>query len=262
MKIITLLSDFGLADGYAGVMKGVIWGICPQVQIADITHLIPPQNVQEGALALGKAAPFFPAGTIHVAVVDPGVGTHRRPIAALINEQYFVGPDNGLCTVLVEQARQISIEMSFVYLTQAEFWLPEVSNVFHGRDIFAPVAAHLALGTPLSDLGVLIDDPVLLSIPVPERTKTGWRGQVLHIDSFGNLSTNLELKHLKNVSGIKVLVKQTVIHGLVRAFGEGKPGELVALMDSSGKLSINEVNGNAARMLQAHIGDPVEVIAE
>jgi S-adenosyl-L-methionine hydrolase (adenosine-forming) len=258
--MITLLTDFGLSDVYVGVMKGVIWGICPQVKIVDITHQIQPQNILEGALALGRAASYFPAETVHVAVVDPGVGTDRRPVAARINAQFFVGPDNGLCTRLVEQARHAKGEIEFFHLNRPEFWLPAVSSVFHGRDIFAPVAAHLALGTALNDLGDAVDAPVLLDIPEPRRTATGWLGQVLQIDHFGNLSTNLEQKH--SAAAKQVRLGQAAISGLVHTFAEGKPGQLVALLDSAGMLSINIVNGNAARLLQAQVGDPVEIILE
>jgi len=260
MPVITLLTDFGLSDAYVGIMKGVILGICPQAQIADLTHLIRPQDVFEGAMALGRATPFFPPGTIHVAVVDPGVGTLRRPLAAKINAHFFIGPDNGLCTVLVEQARRQSGEVQFIHLNRPEFWLTEVSSVFHGRDIFAPVAGHLANGISIDDLGTPIDDPILLVIPVPKETEKGWRGQVLQIDHFGNLSTNLTLEQIVNPEGVKIKIGDVVIHGLVHAFGEKKPGEIAALIDSSGKLSINVVNGDAAQLLGIQVGDPVEVI--
>jgi len=260
LRVITLLTDFGLQDGYNGVMKGVIWGIAPGVQIADLTHSIQPQNVLEGALVLGRAAPYFPAGTIHVAIVDPGVGTHRRPIAAQLGVYYFVGPDNGLCTMLLKQAKSQGKPLQVVHLDQPEYWLPEISNVFHGRDIFAPVAAHLANGVPLADLGTPISDPALIEIPQPQRTERGWRGIILQIDVFGNLATNLGPQHfLTTGSDVQIHLGGEVIHGLVRAFGDGKPGELVALFDSSGMLDICVVNGNAAKRLQAQVGNPVEI---
>jgi S-adenosylmethionine hydrolase len=260
MGFISLLTDFGLKDSYVGVMKGVIWNIAPQAQIADITHLIRPQNVLEGALALGGAAPFFPAGTIHLAVVDPGVGTRRRPVAARLGKQYFVGPDNGLCTVVVEQARRAGTPMQFVELDQPGYWLPEVSHVFHGRDLFAPVAAHLCNGVPLEALGTAIDDAVLLELPQPVRTAQGWRGQVLLVDAFGSLSTNLGAGHLADMKRCVVQIAGHEIRGLVKTFGEGRPGELVAMLDSSGRLSICIVNGSAEDQLDAKPGDPVELI--
>ncbi len=259
MHFITLLTDFGLKDGYVGVMKGVIWGIAPQAQIADITHLIGPQNVLEGALALGRAVPYFPPGAVHVAVVDPGVGTARRPIAARLGEQYFVGPDNGLCTVLLDQARQAGAPAQFVHLDRPCYWLPEISNVFHGRDIFAPVAAHLVNDVPLEALGAPIDDPCLLHPPKPERTAQGWRGQVLWVDSFGNLSTNLNRAVLADMGKVVVRIAGHEIHGLVKTFGERQIGELVAMFDSSDALSICIVNGDASVELGAQPGQMVEI---
>lgn len=259
MRFISLLTDFGLKDGYVGMMKGVIWGIAPQVQIADITHLIRPQNVLEGALALGRAAPYFPAGTVHVAVVDPGVGTARRPVAAQLGEHFFVGPDNGLCTLLVDQARWSGGPVDFVHLDQPRYWLSEISNVFHGRDIFSPVAAHLVNGVPLVALGAPIGDPHLLSLPIPERIPQGWRGQVVMVDSFGNLSTNLTRQHLADIETVVVRIAGGEIHGLVKTFGERQPGELAAMFDSSDALSICIVNGDAAAELSVQIGEIVEI---
>src|SRR4030042_2951302 len=141
MPVITLLTDFGIRDGYPGVMKGVIWKIAPDVQIADISHSIKPQNIQQGAIALARTASFFPAGTIHVAVVDPGVGTGRRPIGLHLGEHYFVGPDNGIFTLVLEHAESKQDFVAVVHLNQSNYWLPQISHVFHGRDIFAPVAA-------------------------------------------------------------------------------------------------------------------------
>lgn len=259
MQFITLLTDFGLKDGYVGAMKGVIWGIAPQAQIADITHLVGPQNVLEGALALGRAAPYFPAGTVHLAVVDPGVGTARRPIAAQLGKRFFVGPDNGLCTVLVDRARQAGDPVQFFHLDQPRFWLPEISNVFHGRDIFAPVAAHLVNGVQLEALGSPIDDPHLLLLPKPERTAQGWRGQVLWVDHFGNLSTNLTRQALAGMETAVVRIAGREIRGLVKTFGERGAGELVAMIDSSDALSICIVNGDAAAQLGVQPGQVVEI---
>ena len=153
MPILTLTTDFGTKDGFVGTMKGVIWSICPTVQIADISHEISPQNVIEGAYALGRAYAFFPSGTIDVAVVDPGVGTARRPIAAMVGQQVFVGPDNGLFTQMVNDADMKGWLVKIVHLVNQKYFLPQVSSTFHGRDIFAPVAAHLAAGVVLEDLG-------------------------------------------------------------------------------------------------------------
>jgi S-adenosylmethionine hydrolase len=257
LRIITLLTDFGTKDGYHGVMKGVIWGIAPGVKIADITHQISPQNVLEGALAYSRVAHFFPPGTIHVGVVDPGVGTARRPIAAQIGSQFFVGPDNGLCTLLVQQSRQQNETVRFVKLDQPKYWLSEVSNVFHGRDIFSPVAAHLANGVVLGDLGSPIDDPRLLQIPEPERTANGWRGQIVIVDNFGNLSSNLRHAHLAGLDDVTVEIAGQSIHGLLQTFGEGQPGELVALFGEADDLAVCVVNGDAARRLNVRVGEPL-----
>src|SRR5512136_1467430 len=164
MPIITLTTDFGLKDGFVGAMKGVIWSICPAAQIADISHAITPQNVLEGAFALWRAYSFFPAGSVHVAVVDPGVGTRRRPMAAHLGGHYFVGPDNGLFTPIYEDAEKNGWPLKIIQLTNEKYFLAQVSRTFHGRDIFGPAAAHLANGVPLSDFGPVINDPLRLSM--------------------------------------------------------------------------------------------------
>ena len=198
MKLISLLTDFGMKDGYVGVMKGVIWGIAPGIQIADITHDIEPQNILEGALALKRAVPYFPDGTIHLAVVDPGVGTARRAMAARIGKHFLVGPDNGLGTFLFDWAQARGESVHIVELDRPEYWLAEVGSSFHGRDMFAPAAAHLANGVPLSELGTDIGDPVRLKMPQPRRTPTGWSGEIIHIDHFGNVESNISAECLKN----------------------------------------------------------------
>ncbi len=260
MTIITLLTDFGLKDGYVGVMKGVIWGIASQAQLADITHQIQPQNVSEAALALGRVASFFPAGTIHLAVVDPGVGTQRRPIAARLGEQFFVGPDNGLCTLLVEQAHQAKAQVQFVHLDRPQYWLAEISKVFHGRDIFSPAAAHLANGVPLAELGSPIQDPRLLEFLQPQRAAAGWRGQVVLVDNFGNLSTNLTSQHVAGMKSPLVRIAGRQIHGLVSTFGNAQPGELVAMFGEADDLTVSIVNGDASAVLSIGAGEPVEVL--
>jgi S-adenosylmethionine hydrolase len=260
MTVITLLTDFGLRDGYVGVMKGVILGIASQVQIADITHAIQAQDVREGAFALGRCAAYFPPGTIHVAVVDPGVGTRRRGLAARLGEQFFVGPDNGLFTLLYQQAQQRGDPIELVHLTQTRYWLPRLSSVFHGRDVFAPVAAHLANGIPLAELGPYIHDPVLLDIQQPERIPGGWRGQVVVVDNFGNLSTNLTQEHLQNMDNTCVRIAGRAIVGMVKTFGEAEAGVLVAMFGEENDLAIAVVNGNAAEELGAEVGTAVEVV--
>ena len=191
MSIITLTTDFGQKDEFVGTLKGVIWNICPQVQIADITHEITPQNIYEGAITLWRAYSFFPPGTIHLAVVDPGVSTLRRPLAACIGAWTFVGPDNGLFTPVFEDAEKFKWNLEIVCLTAEKFWLPKISRTFHGRDIFSPVAAHIANGVPLADLGPIISDPVRILLPKPEETSSGWRAHITVVDTFGNCTTDL-----------------------------------------------------------------------
>lgn len=261
MSFISLMTDFGLKDGNVGVMKGVIWRFDPQAQIADLSHLISPQNVAEAALILNRQATFFPAGTIHLVVVDPGVGTTRRPIAARLGPYFFVGPDNGVLTRLLERAESEGWPVEIVHLDRPQYWLPEVSHVFHGRDIFAPTAGHLAAGVPLNELGTVIHDPVRLQFPQPERTAQGWRGQVIHADHFGNLTTNIRREQLGEHSPeVRVRLRGVEMHGLAHTFGERPTGELVALYGSSGDLIISVVNGSALETLKADIEDPVEVI--
>jgi hypothetical protein len=259
MRIITLMTDFGLKDGNVGVMKGVIWGIAPQVQIADLSHLIGPQNIPEAALILLRSAPYFPAGTIHIGVVDPGVGTTRRPLAAQVGEQYFIGPDNGIITLWLKRAESLGQATRFVHLDRPQYWLPEVSHVFHGRDIFAPSAAHLAAGVALEALGTEISEPVRLELPQPKRRASGWQAEIIHIDHFGNLASNLLSEDLQGQTVASVCLCGVNIEGLVQTFGQRPAGELVALYGSTGNLIVSVVNGSAAQRLGAKVGDPVEV---
>lgn len=259
MRKITLLTDFGLKDGNVGVMKGVIWSITPDAQIVDLSHLISPQNVREAALILLRSAPYFPEGSIHVVVVDPGVGTERRSIAAQLGPYYFVGPDNGVISMLLEWAEGQDLPIQFVHLDNPLYWLPEVSHVFHGRDIFAPAAGYLAGGVPLAKLGTSMDDPVRLTLPQPQASERGWLGEVIHIDHFGNISSNIRREHLDERKTWTVSICGVEIHGLVRTFGERKPGEQVILYGSTGNLIVSVVNGSASDRLGAQIGDSVEV---
>lgn len=260
MSVISITTDFGQKDGFVGTMKGVIWKICPQVQIADITHEVPPQDIFTGAMAIWRAVPFFPAGSIHIAVVDPGVGTHRRPMAARLGDQYFVGPDNGLFTLLLRDAEKTGLPVQLTELTNTEYWLPSVSRTFHGRDIFAPVAAHLATGVSLEKLGVPFTDPVMLDIPRPKRTDKGWIAHITVIDAFGNLTTDLNADLLGGRRNVHLQIKSAEISGIIASYGQSQPGELVAVVDSEGYLEVAVVNGSAAARLDAKLGDLVEII--
>ncbi len=252
--IITLTTDFGLADAYVGILKGVILSIAPTAQVVDISHDIAPGNVRQAAFVLSAAAPFFPAGTIHMVVVDPGVGSARRAIAARAPGAIFLGPDNGVLSLcLGEQAAEIR------QLSNARYHLPQVSATFHGRDVFAPVAAHLAGGANFDDLGPLVADPVVLAPPAIARTADGaWRGEIMHIDRFGNLITNFKLQISNSESSqFEVKIGGRQIEGLARTFADRAPGELLALVGSAGYLEIAARDGSAAQLLNACVGDAV-----
>jgi S-adenosylmethionine hydrolase len=258
------MTDFGIKDGTVGIMKGVIWGICPSVQIADLSHMIPPQNIREASYIFARSIPYFPKSSIHVVVVDPGVGTKRRPMAARIGDWFYVGPDNGTITGLLERAEYSAWQTEFVELNRIKYWLSPVSFVFHGRDIFSPVAAHLANGVPLLELGTSLTDPVLLELPKPEQTQDGWRGEVIHVDHFGNISSNIRTEHLgaalDKKEGIIVRLNGNEINGMVDTFGERGAGEVIALMGSIGNLGISVVNGSAVSKLRVKIGDEIIVM--
>lgn len=266
MPVISLMTDFGIRDGNVGVMKGVIWGICPGAQISDLSHMIGAQNVREASFTFGRSAPYFPANSVHVVVVDPGVGTARRPMAARIGNQYYVGPDNGTISMLLETAEREGWTCEFVHLTKPEYWREQVSYVFHGRDIFSPVAAHIASGVPLNALGEVFDDPIRLELPRPVKTANGWRGEIVHIDHFGNLATNIRLENmgaaLKSLQKIHLKITKFEIHGMVNTFGERPVGDLVALMGSTGNLIISVVNGSALEMTGVTVGTPLDLFMD
>ncbi len=264
MPTISLMTDFGIKDGNVGVMKGVIWNICPEAHIADLSHMIAPQNIPEAALILARSAPYFPRGTIHVVVVDPGVGTARRPMAARIGDSIYVGPDNGTLTLLLERAEASRQPCEFVRLDNPKYRLPDVSHVFHGRDIFAPAAGHLAAGVPLNSFGESFSDPVRLDFPRPVRSPHGLRGEVIHVDHFGNVASNIRIEHLAGVlphkEKITVRLGPAEIRGLVDTFGERPAGDVIALFGSTGNLIVSVVNGSAAQKLGAKVGDPFEAV--
>jgi hypothetical protein len=260
MPVISITTDFGEKDGFVGTMKGVIWRICPEAQIADITHEVPPQDILSAAIAVWRAAPFFPPGSVHLAVVDPGVGTQRRPIAGQVGEHYVVGPDNGLFTPVIIAAERAKQPLRFVHLNNPAYWLPEVSRTFHGRDIFAPVAAHLARRVPLEGLGTPIANPFLLDLPQAERTPEGWMAHVTVIDSFGNLTTDLPASALEGRRDVVIRLHGRQVDGIVESYGYRRAGDLVALVDSEGYIEVAVVNGSAATLLNAKMGDDVHVI--
>jgi S-adenosylmethionine hydrolase len=253
---ITLITDFGLEDGHVGAMKGVIRGIAPEVATLDISHFVPPQDIRKAAYVLLTAYPYYPAGTVHVVVVDPGVGTERRAIALQTPAAYFVAPDNGVLSYVLDR----EVVEAVVQLTNPQYWHHPVSDVFHGRDIFGPVGAHLAKGVPLQSLGEPLDPATLVTFPLPrpERQADGSIiAQVVVIDSFGNLTSNLPVDWLASTSTWEIQVADQHIRGLQRTFGDVAENQLVAFIDSEGFLAIAVRNGNAARKLGAKEGDQV-----
>jgi S-adenosylmethionine hydrolase len=257
VSIITLTTDFGLADGYVGTMKGVVLGIDPTATIVDISHDIPSQDVREAAYTLYAAYPYFPQGTIHVVVVDPGVGSERRAIALRTARATFVAPDNGVLSyvVAVEKVEEI------VQLTNPRYHLSPVSRTFHGRDIFAPAAAHLARGVRLAELGQPLTEIVTFPLPRPQvRPDGAIVGQVIHVDRFGNLITSIMSKDLADPPLLRdsiVEVKGQSIQGLANNYAEGTPGKLLALVGSSDHLEIAVSGSSAAQTLEAEVGDEV-----
>ena len=256
--ILSLTTDFGLADSYVGVMKGVILGICPEAALVDLSHTIAPQDVQQAAFVLATAAPYFPPGAVHLVVVDPGVGSERRPIAVQTERAVFVAPDNGVLSLALAQ----DPPRRAVHLTNPAYHRAPVSATFHGRDIFAPAAAHLACGLELDRLGELLSPTDLVALPAvePQRQPDGtWLGRVLHVDHFGNLITNFRAAHLSLAAEPILTVGREKIAGLHRTFADVAPGELVVYLGSSGYLEIAVRDGNAAERLGAGVGEGVHL---
>lgn len=259
MRHITLLTDFGTTEGEHTVMKGVIWRILPGAPIADLSHDISPQNIREAALVLERTAHYFPEETVHIVVVDPGVGTERKAIAARFGDQFFVGPDNGVCTPLLERAERENGAVEIVHLDKPKYWLDDVSDIFHGRDVFAPCGGHLAKGVPLVELGAPITEVVRYHVPQPTLQGDILCGEVMHIDYYGNLIANIRRDDIEAMRPVSVQVGERQIQGLARTFGERDPGALLALYSPTYYLMIAVTNGNAAAYLGAQVGDLVRV---
>lgn len=256
--IITLLTDFGLGSPYVAQMKGVILSLSRDVELIDLCHAIKPQEIREGAVVLADTAPQFPAGTIHLAVVDPGVGTSRRLVFAEIGEQRYIAPDNGLLS-LVARREQVWLLVS---IENPQFWRPQPSNTFHGRDILAPVAAYVANGLNPLRLGSKLDTLVELDWPQPHCSPHSVRGEVMYIDTFGNLITNIPreaVAKLGEPASFHVECDGQILEGIQPTYGSAASGEIIALFDSQGRLEIAKVNGNAARTLQVIAGDEIVV---
>lgn len=257
-NIITLMTDFGTNDHYVGVMKGVMLNINPQIEIVDITHSIPPQDIHGAAFLIDSAHRYFPTGTIHVIVVDPGVGSERRAIVCQTETAYFVCPDNGILTHILRNEERICT----VAVENSAYFLPQVSNTFHGRDIFAPVAAHLSRGVSIDKLGSPVTHPVQLPVPRPEVTDKAVIGQVIWIDSFGNLVTNISHEILGSLEGqdsVVIRAGGTEIDHLNRSYAESAVGEALAIVGSFNRLEISINQGDAAQVLGLQRGDRVTI---
>lgn len=253
--IITLTTDFGHADTWVGVMKGVILSVFPSARIVDLTHEIPPHDVRAAALALIDAVPFFPRGTVHLAVVDPGVGGDRKPLAARKDGHFFVGPDNGVFSGFLPGEYVLELD-------RPELFLPRVSRSFHGRDLFAPVAARLAAGKSLRELGSPLADPVIIDLPRARPSGDSVAGEVVAVDRFGNLITNIPERLLpEGPLAVEVGANgRTVkISGLSACYDDGRPGKPIALVGSAGRLEIAVPHGSAAQTLAAGVGQRVKV---
>ena len=255
--IVTLTTDFGQSDSYVGAMKGVILGLCPEATLVDICHEIHPQAVRQAAYVLSTAIPYFPLGTVHLVVVDPGVGSQRRPIVVQSGRALYVAPDNG---VLSLGLRQDPAHLA-IHLIEPAYRLSQISATFHGRDIFAPAAAHLACGSDPSQMGEPISLSDLCALPTiePQQQADGtWLGEILHIDHFGNLITSFQIPEPQ--APITVTVAGQRVEKLNHTFADVPPGELVAYVGSRGYLEIAVREANAARWLGVSVGDPIQVV--
>jgi len=254
MPVITLTTDFGRRDPWVGAVKGVILSINPEATIVDVSHGVSPQKIIEGAFILSRACSYYPEGTIHVAVVDPGVGTERRPVLIETERYFFIGPDNGLFTRVVssEKVKQV------IELDNSDYFLTQVSATFHARDVFAPVAAHLSRGVKPSELGTVMEEPLMLDLPKPEVSSA--------TDSFGNLISNIaeaDISTMLERGEIDIDIRWRTIHGLVESYIEGglgrNVGNAVALIGSSGFLEIAAYKDNAAAALGVSVGEKVDI---
>ena len=256
MTLITLTTDFGATDAFVGIMKGVIASRAPDVRVVDVTHGVPPQDVLAGALVLRHAVPYFPAGTIHVAVVDPGVGTARRPLCVETTRAVLVGPDNGLLSLAAPAADVRRI----LHLTNDKLFCSPRSGTFDGRDVFAPIAAAIASGTPLSTLGPVVPDMERLELATPVREGQRLHGEVIYVDGFGNLVTNVPEAALPAGGRCTIEVASTRIPGVAPSYSAVMPGTPVALIGSWGLLEIAVRNGSARSALKAAVGQPVVIV--
>jgi len=256
--ILTLTTDFGLSDHYVGTMKGVILSICPDAQIVDISHEVGAFAIDEGAYLLAQAYRYFPKKTVHVVVVDPGVGTARRPILMEAAGQFFIAPDNGVLAMIYGREKH-----KIRLIANEKYFVQPVSRTFHGRDIFAPVAAHIAAGVPPARMGKLIADYLRPAMQKPERTgKRTWAGRILKIDRFGNVITNFHRDDFPQLerSHFQMAIGPHGIEVLAHNYAECGPGELFLIWGSSGYLEVSLAQGSAAAKMKCASGAPAELI--
>jgi S-adenosylmethionine hydrolase len=256
-RIITLTTDFGLSDHFVGVMKGVIFGIAPAAQVIDISHGVQPFQIADGAFTIAQAYRYFPKKTIHVVVVDPGVGSARRPLLAEMAGQYFIAPDNGVLSMIFAREKA-----KVRHITGEHYFLHPLSRTFHGRDVFSPVAAHLAEGVTPAQFGKRIEDYLRASFDKPTQTgKRSWLGTILKADHFGNLATNFDIDQFPSIRtrAFSLKIGSQTIARLALTFSECAPGELFVLVGSSGYLEIAEGQGSAEKALGCSGGSPVEL---
>jgi S-adenosyl-L-methionine hydrolase (adenosine-forming) len=258
--IISLLTDFSTRDAFVGIMKGVILGINPVVRLVDLSHEVPAQDILTGALILRSAVPFFPPGTIHVAIVDPGVGSERRAILVETQNAFFIGPDNGLLSLAAPTEAIVRI----MHLANTRYFLSPRSQTFHGRDVFAPVAAHLSLGITPETFGPFVTTMERLTLPAVECEETRLTGRVIAVDHFGNLVTNITEADLLPFprKELWVSIGSMRIHSLVSTYASVEVGAVAALINSWGMLEIAVRNGSAAQQLGLLRGCPVCVTRE
>jgi S-adenosylmethionine hydrolase len=249
--VITLTTDFGLLDPFAGIMKGVILSISSSAEVVDLTHSIPPGNIRKAALCLESSCRWFPENSIHLAVVDPGVGTKRAPLVIKAGKYFFVGPDNGIFSLVLKNEKDILV----VEADRADFMLPETSRTFHGRDVFAPLAAHLANEIPLLKLGKRREKWEEISFPSHVARGKTIEGAVRDLDGFGNLVTNIPNAELKGDPGWEIVIGSRVIKGVSASYGENEAGALLAVPGSSGYLEISVNGGSAGDILGVGPGE-------
>ncbi|MDH4162364.1 MAG: SAM-dependent chlorinase/fluorinase [Nitrospirota bacterium] len=263
-NLITLLTDYGTRDSFVSSLKGTILKTSPQAQFVDITHEIAPQDIWEAAFTLRESYTHFPKGTIHLAVVDPGVGSGRRPIIVVTESYYFVGPDNGLFSLVYRDAERLRVH----HITAAHYFISNPGPTFHGRDIFAPVAGWLTKGIPSGNFGDEITDFVKLNVPSVKGTDTGLDGHVVHIDRYGNMITNVMSKDLQaflpegQQGTVIIQIGGKEIRGLKKFYAEAAPGELGALINSNGHLEIFMFRQNARSALSLKRGEVIRVLSK